>query len=473
MRLDEYFAHFRASKLDKEEQMQIYNKFLHKSHRVLNLSKVGYYAKVTSFSFAATLVAVVVYIAFSPETNGPLTKLAQIGDGSVSIEQMAGVVQADTVGRILMAQGEIHIFQGDKEVTVTELTPNEKVILSPGAKVTFTVRDGLKATILWPAEFVLESLGTTDGVASYAINLLAGDYLEVISYIAPNTPTTKKVTEQVVIKTPDFQVENVSTDASVDVVIASNEQGKTMIANNGDDVLVKSLTKDENEHIVATVKSHQMVSLAEDLEVLPPEEAEVALAKLKELPLAIRYEVDPEVAQLPTDNDTSDQDTGTSTPPTLAASVARVTDTNEKQVIAPELSNQLRNLSPSALNGKPEQMVRFYLEGNEYSFGITYTNLLSTVQRATAGLSDEVTMPPTSEQTLALWAIWIDNLSTSITAKYYVTPQYQERLQALSNILRTINQWPFGEFAGESLDEQQLVEVLQAKGLTMNLLMVP
>ncbi len=69
--------------------------------------------------------------------------------------------------------------------------------------------------------------------------------------------------------------------------------------------------------------------------------------------------------------------------------------------------------------------------------------------------------------------MWIDNLTASMTAKYYVTPQYQERLQALSNILRTINQWPFGEFAGESLDEQQLTEVLQAKGLTMNLLMAP
>lgn len=380
MRLDDYFAHFRASKLDKEEQMQIYNQFLHKSHRVLNLSKVGYYAKVTSFSFAASLVAIVVYIAFSPETNRPFTQLAQIGDGTVSIEQSRGVVQADTVGRILVSQGDIHIFQEDKEVTVTDLTPNEKVILSPGAKVTFSVRDDLKATILGPAEFVLESLGTQDGIASYAINLLAGDYLEVVSYkTSPTQPKQVKQAEQVVIKTPDFQVENVKTDATVDVVIASNEQGKTMIANNGDDVLIKSLIKDENEEIVATVKSHQIIALAEDLEILPPEEAEVALAKLKDTPLAIRYEVEP--TAIPTD--TTDTDIPTTPAPTLASSVAKVSDADEKQVITPELADQIRALSAGSLNNQLENMVRYYLEGNEYSFGIAYNNLLHIVHRAT------------------------------------------------------------------------------------------
>jgi hypothetical protein len=464
MRLDEYFAHFRASQLDKEEQMQIYNQFLHKSHRVLNLSKVGYYAKVTSFSFATLLVAMVVYIAFSPETNGPWSQLAQIGDGTVSIEQLKGVVQADTVWRILVAQGEIHIFQGDKEVSVTELTPNEKVILSPGAKVTFSVRDGLKATILWPAEFVLESLGTKEGIASYAINLLVGDYLEVVSYNAPTTqPTQAKQPEQVVIKTADFQVENVKTDATVDVVIASNEQGKTMIANNGDDVLIKSLTKDENEHIVATVKSHQTLALAENLEILPPEEAELVFAKLKDTPLAIRYEVEPKASS------PNAGEQGAS----LAASVARATETDGKEVIPVELAGQLRSLSASSLNSKLQQMVRYYLEGNEHSFGIAYANVLNTVQRATVWLVPETSTPPASEQSLMQWATWIEGIASQITTQYYVTPQYQERLQALSAVLRSINQWTFGEFAGTTLEGLPLTEALLSKGITMDLLLVP
>jgi len=89
----------------------------------------------------------------------------------------------------------------------------------------FMLRNGVTAKVMGPAEFEVQRVGDSQVV----LNLIAGDYLEISS---EEGEYIEQEGENLVIKTPEFELEKVYANDELHVVIAT-EDGKRTIANEG------------------------------------------------------------------------------------------------------------------------------------------------------------------------------------------------------------------------------------------------
>ncbi|USN55836.1 MAG: hypothetical protein H6765_04620 [Candidatus Peribacteria bacterium] len=320
------------------------------------------------------------------------------------------------------------------------------MLLQPDAVVEFTVRDGVAAKIIGPAEFAIEYLGEYDGMPEYGINLLAGDYLEVSSL-----PDAVEIEAQVVIKTPSFHLEKVHTSDEFAVVI-STVDGKQTVENSGGELVIKKLVKENSQKVFVSIKTNQTVQVDGDIALLTDEEAKEVAVQLQEQPLAIRYDI-----ESPASGDGE----------TIADVLLSTALQDSKIVMDTQMSADLsRYLDRSQLAYQVGQASVYYFAGNQASFDITFTNLLSKITRAYELLGIEVdsSLADTRSGTksLAQGIILIDQLLAKMTETYYIEPAYTQRLTSLLNWALFLQQQTFGLYsdAGE-FDLAQLEMWLQ------------
>jgi hypothetical protein len=301
------------------------------------------------------------FYSFVPQTGTPY-QIAKINDAYTTLTERDGqFAQADTIGEIITAQGGIEIIHGTTHIETTTLGENDRVLLAADAEMHFSVDTNVEAIVKGPAEFVLEDRGTVDGVQQYVINLIAGDYLEIVS--APDvSPTTTQQTT-VIVQASDFTLEQVDTRGSLDVIISKNDMGKTEVVNKGTQVVIKKIIEDKQTFIA--VQENEKVSINGDIAFIA-EDIDDIIQEVKDQQLAVSYQVD-----AATENTENIDD------------ILITSTTNRKVILDEETMLALRAaINTTFLSHDLAQIEEYYTEGNQAAFLIAYGNLLAKLQRA-------------------------------------------------------------------------------------------
>ena len=371
---------------------------------------------------------------YSTQPTAPYT-IENIDDAFVAVPPQQGMyVQASTIGEIISTNGEVTITHHDTELETNMLEDNDTVVLADGAEMHFSVRDDVEAKIIGPATFSLEYRGEQDGINNYVINLIEGDYLEITSppVIEATTKMLPPVTDHIIIQASDFSIEKIDTRGSLDVVISTTKDGKKQIENKGSELVVKKIIAEKQTFIA--VQTNQKVSINGEVELIEEEERIAAVvADVKENRLEVVYELS---------KDTSSADTGT-----ILASLLGAEDslTSSKKVIDEDMYDKLNNaIGATFIQKNVTDIETYYIAGNQESFLIAYSNLLSKISRGYDVFAREASVVAADTNSLVQGAELAENLATQISASYYIDPSDIGGLWTVSVALRALATQSFG-----------------------------
>lgn len=420
MHIREYFSQQANHKLSDAEKMRIYESYLDKSHRVLFFQKMRAYSKAAVFLLGLAFVVAVMRLSIRSETQEPGYRVAQVGDAFITLKARERVVQANEIGEILFAKGDISVTKDNQQFDASQLYHGDSVLLQPGAVLEFTIREGVKAKIVGPAELEVLYIGKQSDQNEYVINLKQGDFLEVKTI---DQDTLSDEWDNIVIRTPNFELEKVHTDDELNVLISTEQDGKKTIENDGGELVIKKLVQTQDQKVFVSVKPNQRVQVNGDIELLSDSDVK----QVVESDLAVRYDLQGE-----------ETDASAATAAGTSASLAEKLESDllqeTKQVISQEQVERLDVLlSNRSLMNHIQQMAVYQWTDNKSSFDIAYGNLLGKVRRVyeLLGLELESSLASFSpgEKTLQQGVILTDQLIGKINESYFVEPIYIERLQ--------------------------------------------
>ena len=381
MNLHERFVQQQDIKPTDLQKMRIYQRFLDKSHRSLWLSKISHYMKIGVFSFIVFVVAGASYFALQ-------------GDGWYHIVRdntwyqivtpRAWEAQAQVLGKIIKSKWDISIINTKNNTTITTdtLHEDEHIMLATGAEIEFTVRDDVLAKISWPAEVGLQYLGTQKWVNNYAINLISGDYFEVISIDKDLVgkqlgrwqsveKNHKESVDHIIVKSPEFSIETKKVQGRINVVIERWKNGKREVENKGSEIVMKTIV--ENEQKFIAIAPHQKVSVNGEVNFVDVDVEQIK-KQIKDKKLTVRYEIK------------QDKKTSIWTAMVEASTIADVLEeipVPQKKNMDPTMLQQLdKTLRTKNLEYHLSQIQTYYQNKNHDAFVIAYNNLVQKLREA-------------------------------------------------------------------------------------------
>lgn len=449
MQLSQWYKQQREQGPSDIQKMRMYNQFLDKSHRVLAYEKVSYYAKMAVFSLGLLLIGGAMYYSLQPGQIDDGYRVAHIDDAFVTLEKTVspGQVQADTIGEIIRTRGDVTIVQWTTQIETDTLRANERVLLAANAEMEFTVREDVKAKIIGPAEFELQYLGKQDGNANYAINLISGDYLEVVSL--PTIPSEEIrdgeeeiIKENIIVQAPNFTIEKTHTYGKLDVVISTNNAGEKEVENKGTEIVMKKIIAEEQTYVA--IDTQQKVAVNADIEFIIDEREVIALKQhVEEKKLSVQYDV----------TDTADESSDTAISAAVLLDTARGNEDKTKQVIpADQLQDLKKSIAASFLARNVEQMQLYYRTWDQGAYIVAHSNLISKITRGYSFVTSSA--PALSADTTALGATAtaLEGLINALDTQYYIDPSLFVGLSSAAEIVRDLATESFGSEDISSLE---------------------
>jgi len=304
---------------------------------------------------------------------------------------------------------------------------------------------------------MIEDGGIQGGVHIYTINLLEGDYMELAKIEEPKNANTNTVElKSVIVKTDDFHLEELhaSSDSNLDIIISKTTEGKRTITNHGDDILVKKIVRDSEQKIYAAVGEDQTVMVNGDIELIA-EDVEKLVKDIADNQLTIRYDLGEEGAGLLMSDKANDEDDDNDALADAqvvdADSLSAITtlidaDASTKQVIDEDtMASITTSLAISFVSQDLTQIQKYYYEGDDTSFAISYTNLTRRLQRVAHILGIEVSNMTISYDNLEQGSLAATQISTHLETNYYIAPGVTNSLRNIISTLNSLQGQQFGQ----------------------------
>lgn len=457
MNLHERFIEQQKVKPTELQKMRIYQKFLDKSQRNLGLGKIAHYMKVWVFSFVVLIIWGASYFALQGDSWYQIVKNKS---GYQIVTPRAGEAQANVLWKIVKSKGEISIINTKNNIKITTdtLHEDEHILLGSWAEIEFIVRDNVRAKIIGPAEVGLQYLGTQKGVDNYAINLISGDYFEIVSI--DKTSVGKQLgrgeihdeekasaIDHIIVQSPEFSIETKQVSGNINIVMSKKANGTREVENKWSEVVMKTIIEDEQKFIA--IASHQTVAINGNVDFVDVD-IEKLKQEIKDKQFTVRYEIKQ-------DDDTSSIGTAMVDATTIA-DILEETKTPEKKVMDEMMLNRLDDaLNPSFLDRDLVQIQKYYNEKNVSAFTIAYNNLLIKLRAGYEAVWLTAPSFPVDEQHLAQGASMAENLANTIVRTYYIDTSHLVGLYVTANTLHTLS-WLWIEQTQEQTVEQQKVK---------------
>ena len=250
MKLSEYFQQQKSQALTSQMKGQIFSRIQKEKSIWTEIStklpsKMFFF--VSKRIMYTSLAAILVFVVF----GWLLLDKTQIVDFwifSVKQSNTPNGVFADYVAEIVEFNGEYSLVRDGKvkvdSKNLKTIQNWDTISLPEWTDLIFTLQDGTKSKIIWPAEFSI-----TKTEKSYQISLFDGKFFRIYC---------PECGSDVEIITPEFSISQ-EKDQTLDVHIAKEENGKLLVKNDWDKITVK--TKEPGKDPTVTQISSEVVAI--------------------------------------------------------------------------------------------------------------------------------------------------------------------------------------------------------------------
>ena len=265
MKLSEYFRQQQSHEMPAHIKSELFSR-IQKEKNWIEIStkipsKILFFAskKIMYTSLAAILVFVVFWWLLLDKTN-----VIDFWIFSVKQNNISNWVYADYVAEIVEFDWKYSLVR-DGKIVLNSDRPNiiqdwDTISLSNGTDLIFNLQDWTQAKIVWPAEF---SIIKSD--KWYQIFLFDGKFFKIYC---------PECMSDVEIITPDFSIFQ-EKDQTLDLHIAKEENGETLVKNDWDKVTVRTKNSDNktevkqiSSELVAINSSSDTINYVEDEEIM-------------------------------------------------------------------------------------------------------------------------------------------------------------------------------------------------------------
>ena len=266
MKLSEYFQQQKSQALTSQMKGQIFSR-IQKEKRIWTEISTKFPSKIFFFAskriMYTSLAAILVFVVFGWLLIDK-SKIIDFWIFSVKQNNTPNWVFADYVAEIVEFNGDYSLVRDEKVVIDSKNLKNiqnwDTISLPEWTDLIFTLQDGTKSKIVWPAEFSI-----TKTEKSYQISLFDGKFFRIYC---------PECGSDVEIITPDFSISQ-KKDQTLDVHIAKEENGKLLVKNDWDKIMVKTKksenkegTKQVSSELVAINANSDKINIIEDSEVM-------------------------------------------------------------------------------------------------------------------------------------------------------------------------------------------------------------
>lgn len=172
--------------------------------------------------------------------------------------------------------------------------------------------------------------------------------------------------DHIIVSSPRFSLETKHLAGNIDVVASIAENNRWEVANNGSEIVMKTIVEDEQKYIA--IAPHQKVAVNGDVNFIDVDIDQLK-QEIQDKQLTVRYEIKKD------DPKSSIGDAMVEA--TTIADVLEETKNPSRQVISDNLLQDLdKVLSHTFLDRDLAQIKQYYGEENDAAFAIAYNNLL-------------------------------------------------------------------------------------------------
>lgn len=461
--LEQWFSDLRAQQMSADQKQAVYSRINDQINRTLFLNKVRWYMKVGSLTTAILFAVLLFFSAYSPsspdellvvETNNPAVKTLKL-NGSTKL------VSASSVGKLITVQWDISIFKDDELIETENLDSGDIVQLKEWARVVLTVREGVRATVVGPAEFTIERVTVNPTKDIYMLNLLEGEYIELKALPAKEKTTTNASQKQetVVVKTQTVEIQQLPATRNLDVTI-STQDGRPVVENDGDDIIVKRLNQTDDGDLTVLARNETFVVEQDEL---TQEDVDLYAQELEDDTFAIRYEVDASTASSLQDDEEETSQEGSDNQLSSQDPDADNTTTPTRRVLDEATLTALeRSLSAAYTQNHVNNIVLYTVTANSSAQQIAVNNLAANINaaRKTAQLAPVAA-------TIPVLIAGVQELQTTLQASYYVSPGLARSMYTLTTSLQQLSTLPVREDLTGSTFEEVVWVLAEEYGITV------
>ncbi len=516
----DFFNELKSQKLSVSSKEQIFQRVQLKKRQQLHINKINRFARVWVLWLVILWVSAVTYFS---RLSWQIWEY-EINEGyiGVNVAKESGLVAyADQIGTIINTVWEVSITNNGVVKSWSDLAHADKVLLLDGAELIFQMQGGVQAKIIGPAKFELEKEGER-----YVINMTEGEFVEIKSVPEvveepvitdrifvedepnpqPKAPAAKSPI-QVVVKTPEFEVESDTIDGDIDLVIQEKD-GKQIVENTWADAVITKVIKDEV--IVTELKSQQkadingevlIATITPDLEINEAQADQLKeTIKNNELTISYTIEPDPTLDAKPVNEIQEDPKEEAAPAPVekpapvvakLPEKVAKIIaepivvepapipepETQEEPLIqgkrvigGADLASLQNATNSSVLLRDIRNIVTNHSHGNASGLQTSLSNVAAGLSPVTQGVLWWMLLNTSSPATLQNS---IQSMIDNLEAKRYVPPVYTNRLKSMIAWLRLMQTIPSGSVEATCNFDCIVNDVLKVQPAQKSRLMLP
>jgi hypothetical protein len=182
-----------------------------------------YFKTATTAALAFTLI----YILYTP-ISGPLFQTKD----NVLIARQGNIAQAWYVGNILATQGEINVVRNGVSTKTNQLKWWDIVYLYNTSKADFTLRDGSRGVVEWPAQLTIVEHADSGLILSV-------DHARYMQIDKAHTGLSTNTGEKLVIETPKSRI-TTDKDDVVHLALVTTQE-RQFVQNKWDSVTIESI----------------------------------------------------------------------------------------------------------------------------------------------------------------------------------------------------------------------------------------
>ncbi|HMT01377.1 MAG TPA: hypothetical protein PKC14_03555 [Candidatus Absconditabacterales bacterium] len=429
MKLKDFYLNAYEDKLTENQKLGLYQQFLQKRNKKDSLMrKISPVTKFLAYSFF-------ILILLFGQYNFPFMSVEKRSLDSYNPNE----VMADYIGKIINVQGQFQVLNNGKLIETDIINDGDRIIIGNNSQIIFDINKTTTAKIIGPADVLVKSVGATDGINNYVLNMVEGTYIEVKS--------EEKSTNNVVLKTKDLNVEPSNLNEKTNYSI-TQENGRQFIQNRGAELLVQKTIN--NKRNSTTIKKNQIARVTKEVTVL--QEVEKLTLELKNKAITSKFDLGSDVDDVINTASLSSVAASTSTTADEVKPAIALLKTSKK-VISVEQTEELAGLLYSSFMAKDiyELAVQF-AKGEKNAVQITYSNIAGKLEKSytVLGLTPSVNLAyPGPELAAGALLKAIADFQKQSQDAYFIGPQITQSLGMASKWLSLLQNKKFGELTEE------------------------
>lgn len=440
MKLNNFFSQQSKLSLEPQDKVLLFQKILyqHQHKKENKLRRFSYFSKIYSWVWLAMLLLVFVYIWFYKYSD------VNYNFDNQKSQYMA---QADNIWTIINAVWYFEITNGGRRIITDKIADQDIITLEEWSIMDIHISDSIYSQIKWPAKILVQFVGMVDGVRNYRLNMISGDYISIHWIVSDmNSDNVEVVTSDWTIIKQKGLNSNTNKEKNQTDFVLMKKNNKPIVLNKWNTNLElsnnKNNVKNEIKNESFAIISENTIKIV-DTQSWSIDQYSWSLSSNPDDLLVM------EITKIMNDDSTGQVATWWSVGNTWLAFYQKTwTKISATLVVSDDkkdLNNSIsidqveQNLYASFVSYDIENIVTYYLLGQDSAYSISMSNLANRIDR----ISDALNIDKKYTRDAA-WIMWQIDLIVPICRENNVDSNSLYNLVRIKNRLNKLSTYDFG-----------------------------